>query len=415
MSRLSSSLFRNTISIILAGGQGERLHPLTKDRSKPSVPFGGKYRIIDFALSNCLNSGFRKIYLLTQYKSHSLTTHIREGWSVFYGELGEFIYVMPPQFRTSNHWYQGTADAVYQNLHILEDQKVDYVIVLGGDHIYSMDYLAMLHAHVQKDADLTIAGIEMPKAEGSRFGVMVVDGDLKIVEFQEKPTDPKPIPDKEDLCYVNMGIYIFKAKVLSEVLVADTRDKDSDHDFGKNIIPKMLDKRKVYAYNFDSMDGDKKPPYWRDIGTIDSYYDASMDLISVTPAFNLYDPSWPLRTHQGQFAPAKTIWDGTTEDGRLGTAIDSLIAGGVIISGGTIKRSIVSPDVRINSYSLVEGSILFNNVNVGRRAKIKRAIIDKNVIVPEGYEIGYNLEEDRKKFKVSAEGIVVVGKNAILE
>jgi glucose-1-phosphate adenylyltransferase len=413
MTPISSTLFRKTITIILAGGQGERLYPLTKDRSKPAVPFGGKYRIIDFTMSNVINSGFRKVYLITQYKSQSLDTHIREGWSFLNGELGEFIYSVPPQFRTANHWYQGTADAIFQNLHLLQDEKPDYIIILSGDHIYKMDYLKMLQYHIAQKADLTVSGIEIEKSAAHQFGVMVVDNENRIIEFQEKPKEPKPLPAKEDYCYVNMGIYIFNSESLARVLVDDAKKKESHHDFGKNVIPSMLDHYRVFAYNFEDENKTAKP-YWRDIGTLDSYYDASMDLVSVSPVFNLYDMNWPIRTYQGQYPPAKNVFAETEENGRMGVALDSIVSGGCIISGGKVVRSLLSPNVRLHSYSHVEESILFNNINIGRHAKIKKAIIDKNVMIPENFEIGYNLEEDKKKFFVTPSGIVVIAKNTRL-
>lgn len=414
MTPISSTMFRKTLTIILAGGQGERLYPLTKDRSKPAVPFGGKYRIIDFTLSNAINSGFRKIYLITQYKSQSLDTHIREGWSFLNGELGEFIYSIPPQFRTSNHWYQGTADAIFQNLHILQDENPEYIIILSGDHIYKMDYLKMLQYHIAQKADLTVSGIEIEIDQAHQFGVMVVDDSNRVIEFQEKPKVPKPLPHKQDTCYVNMGIYIFSAQALARVLVEDAKKKDSQHDFGKNIIPSMLNSHKVMAYNFED-ENKAGRPYWRDIGTLDSYYACSMDFVSVTPVFNLYDADWPIRTHQGQYPPAKMVFNETTENNRVGVALDSIVSGGCIISGGKIVRSLLSPNVRIHSYSYIEESILFNNVSIGRHAKVRRAIIDKNVIIPEKYEIGYNLEEDKKKFFVTPSGIVVIAKNTRLD
>lgn len=413
MTPISSSLFRKTMTIILAGGQGERLYPLTKDRSKPAVPFGGKYRIIDFTLSNAINSGFRRVYLITQYKSHSLDTHIREGWSFLNGELGEFVYSIPPQFRTANHWYQGTADAIFQNLNVLQDEDPDYVILLSGDHIYKMDYLKMLQYHIAQNADLTVSGIEIEKDLAHQFGVMVVDAENRVLEFQEKPKEPKPLPTKPDFCYINMGIYIFNAKVLARVLIEDAKRKESAHDFGKNIIPGMLETHRVFAYNFEDENKTTRP-YWRDIGTLDSYYATSMDLVAVSPEFNLYDTNWPIRTYQGQHAPAKTVFSDSSEGGRMGAAIDSLVSGGVIISGGRVQRSILSPNVRIHSYSHVEESILFSNVSVGRRARIRKAIIDKNVQIPEGFEIGYNEEEDRKRFFVTPSGIVVIAKNTHL-
>ncbi len=413
MMPISSQLFRKTITIILAGGQGERLYPLTKDRSKPAVPFGGKYRIIDFTLSNAINSGFRKVYLITQYKSQSLDTHIREGWSFLNGELGEFIYSIPPQFRTANHWYQGTADAVFQNLHILQDEKPDYVIILSGDHVYKMDYLKMLQYHITQNADLTVSGIEIARDQAHQFGVMVINEQNEIIEFQEKPQDPKPLPHKPDDCYVNMGIYIFNANALAKVLIDDAKKKESQHDFGKNVIPGMLGTHRVLAYNFEDENKTGRP-YWRDIGTLDSYYECSMDLVSVSPTFNLYDLDWPIRTYQGQYPPAKHVFNETFEGGRTGMSLDSIVSGGCIISGGRVERCLLSPNVRVHSHAHVEESILFSNTHVGRRARIRRAIVDKNVVIPEGFEIGYNPEEDRKRFFVTPSGIVVLSKNTHL-
>lgn len=402
-----SSLLRETITMILAGGQGERLAPLTKYRTKPSVPFGGKYRIIDFTLSNCLNSGLRRIYVLTQYKSDSLNQHLYEAWSIFNPELGEFIYSVPPQHKISGDWYLGTANAIYQNINLLEN-NCKWLLILSGDHIYKMDYLKMLQYHIEKNAELTIASLYVPATEASRFGVLGIDSDYRVQSFIEKPKEPPQIPDKPGFSFVNMGIYIFNKETIIEVLETMENKKIKNHDFGHDVIPYMVKNGyKVYSYKF--VDENKKDqPYWMDIGTIESYYEASMDLISVNPIFNLYDRDWPLRTMQLQFPPAKTI---SHEGERVGRLFNSLVCDGSIISGGLVERSILGPNVRINSYSYVADSILFNNVNVGRHARIRRAIIDKNVVIPEGFEIGYDLEKDRQRFKVTETGIVVIEKN----
>ncbi len=407
-----SSILRDTLTMLLAGGQGERLFPLTKIRRKPSVPFGGKYRIIDFTLSNCLNSGLRRIYVLTQYKSESLNQHLYEAWSIFNPELGEFIYSVPPQRKLNNDWYLGTANAIYQNMNLFSnDSKARWVLILSGDHIYKMDYLRFLQYHVDKKADVSISCIEVPKADASRFGIVGVDNEYKVTTFLEKPEKPPEIPDKPDHSFVNMGIYVFNANVLREVFnVMDAR-KLSSNDFGKDVLPYMVSENmNVRAYKFED-ENKKFLPYWKDIGTIDSYYAASMDLISISPEFNLYDSNWPMRTYQYQYPPAKTV---SHEGERVGRSLNSLICDGSIISGGLVERSLIGPNVRINSYSYVTDSIIMNSCNIGRHARIRRAIIDKNVTVPEGYEIGFDLEEDKKKFTVTESGIVVIGKNEIL-
>ena len=403
-----SSLLRDTLTMILAGGQGQRLDPLTKYRTKPSVPFGGKYRIIDFALSNCLNSGMRKIYVLTQYKSDSLTRHLFEAWSIFNPALGEFIYTVPPQFKTSNNWYLGTANAIHQNMNLIHDSEFKRVLILSGDHIYKMDYLKMLTYHTDKKADLTIASIEYPQVQASRFGVIGVDEEYKVKMFIEKPKDPPSIPDKPDFSFVNMGIYIFEAQILAEVLEEMESKKIENTDFGKHVIPYMIKNGySIYSYKFVD-ENDKEEPYWVDVGTIDSYYAASMDLINVNPIFNLYDTHWPLRTMQYQYPPVKTL---SHEGERVGRAYNSLVTDGTIISGGLVERSILGPNVRVNSYSYITDSIIMNNVNIGRYAHIRRTIIDKNVIIPPGTEIGFDVEQDKKRFKVSETGIVVIPKN----
>jgi glucose-1-phosphate adenylyltransferase len=400
----------DVLTFIMAGGKGERLWPLTKDRTKPAVPFGGIYRIIDFTLSNCLNSGLRRIYVLTQYKSASLQRHIRLGWNILSSELNEYIELLPAQQRVGETWYQGTADSLYQNLYAMEVDRQGDIIILAGDHVYKMNYSAMVDFHRQTGADLTIAVVEVDKAKASQLGVVEVDRDGRVRGFQEKPQEALTIPGHSDKIYASMGIYVFKHKVLEGELHRDAEDKDSTHDFGRNIIPAMIRGGfKLAAYNFKD-ENKKEAKYWRDIGAIDAYFEANMDLIQVAPVFNLYDKEWPIRTYQEQFPPAKTVFAGDEITGRIGLALDSLVSGGCIISGGQVKRSILSPNVRINSYSQVTDSILMEGVNVGRYARVKRAIIDKDVNIPEGAVIGYDLDEDRKRFYVSETGIVVVAK-----
>jgi len=406
-----SSVLRDTITVVLAGGQGERLHPLTALRSKPAVPFGGKYRIIDFALTNCLNSGFRRVYVLTQYKSDSLNMHLYEAWSIFNPELGEFIYSVPPQRKLNNEWYLGTANAIHQNLNLFSDKKAKWVLILGGDHIYKMDYLKLLDYHIKTEAALSIACIEVTKDEASRFGIVGVDDNYEVKSFIEKPVNPPEIPDRPGHSFVNMNVYVFNASVLREVILEMESKKIKNHDFGQDVIPYMVESsRKVMAYRF--LDENKKSqPYWRDIGTIDSYFAANMDLISINPEFNLYDSEWPLRTYQYQYPPAKTV---SHEGERVGRTLNSLVCDGTIVSGGLVERSLLGPNVRVNSYSYITDSIIFNNCTVGRHTRIRRAIIDKNVTVPEGYEIGFDLEGDRKKYTVTDSGIVVINKNMVL-
>lgn len=394
----------------MAGGKGERLYPLTRDRAKPAVPFGGIYRIIDFTLSNCINSGLRRIYLLTQYKSASLQKHIRLGWNILPSELGQFIEILPAQQRTGDSWYLGTADAIYQNLYNLEHDQADEILILAGDHIYKMNYYSMIDFHRSHDADVTVGVVEAEKELCAHLGVIEVDGQGWVAGFQEKPKAPKTIPARPDKIYASMGIYLFKTPVLCDELNEDSQKKGASHDFGKDIIPQLLKKgRKVVAYNF--IDENKKEAlYWRDIGTIDAYYEANMDLIQVDPVFNLYDRDWPIRTYEGQFPPVKTVFSGEEVTGRVGLVLDSLVSPGCIVSGGRVQRCVLSPSVRTNSYSQVYDSILMEGVNVGRYAKIKRAIIDKDVNIPQGMVIGYDLAEDRKRFFVSDSGIVVVAK-----
>ncbi|MCF8268184.1 MAG: glucose-1-phosphate adenylyltransferase [Ignavibacteriales bacterium] len=408
MAQTGSSLLRETLTMILAGGQGERLFPLTKDRTKPSVPFGGKYRIIDFTLSNCLNSGMRKIYVLTQYKSDSLNRHIYEAWNIFNPELGEFIYSVPPQQKISNNWYMGTSNAIFQNYNLIDDGNYKWVVILSGDHIYKMDYLKMLQYHTDKKSDLTISCNDVPKDIASRFGVIEIDSEYRVLSFIEKPDAPPVIPDRTDRSFVNMGIYIFNADVLKYVLIQMQKQGISSNDFGKDVIPYMI-KNGYNIFSYQFVDENKKSePYWVDVGTIDSYYAASMDLIGVNPHFNLYDFQWPLRTKQLQYPPAKTL---SHEGERVGRVFNSLVTDGTIVSGGLVERSLVGFNVRINSYCYITDSIIMDNCNIGRHSRIRRAIIDKNVKVPEGTEIGFDPDADKKRFFVSDTGIVVIPKN----
>ncbi|MGD9579617.1 MAG: glucose-1-phosphate adenylyltransferase [Syntrophorhabdus sp.] len=410
---MKSKIIQNAVAFVLAGGVGARLHPLTRDRAKPAVPFGGKYRVVDFTLSNCINSGVRRIFLLPQYKSFSLQRHTIDAWSIFSAELGEFMSHLSPQMRVGEDWYKGTADAVYQNLYHLEELDAEYILILSGDHIYKMDYGHFIRYHQKRKADLTISAIEVDLREAHRFGVIQVDETGRVVGFEEKPEQPKAIPGKRGKAFVSMGVYVFNSKALIDVLNKDAALESSHHDFGRDIVPFMYPDHRVFVYRF-GMVGGKDADYWRDIGTIDAYYQANMDLASVSPIFNLYDKSWPIRTYEGQYPPAKTVF-ADEDKGRAGKALDSIICSGVIISGGRVERSILSPGVRVNSYAQVDKSILFHNVVVGMRAKVKRAIIDKGVRVPDGMKIGYDLEKDRQQFFVSDRGIVVIPKGAILK
>ena len=396
---------KKVLAMVLAGGRGERLYPLTRDRAKPAVPFGAIYRIIDFTLSNCLNSEIRRIYALTQYKSISLHRHIQLGWNILSAPLGEFIEVIPAQQRINEHWYQGTADAIFQNFYTLQREKPDLVLILSGDHVYKMDYRKMIDFHLEKNADLTVATIRMDRQLSREFGVIEVDKDWRIIGFQEKPEEPKTIPGDPEGILASMGVYVFNTEILVRRLIEDARS-DSTHDFGKDIIPLMIGRDRIFAFDFRQGDQGGSG-YWRDVGTIDAYFEANMDLISVSPQLNLYDPQWPIFTYQSPYPPAKTV---LAEEGRVGTAINSIVSNGCIISGGSVKRSILSPRVVIHSYAEVEDSIFLEGVDVGRHAKIRKAIIDKEVQIPPGVEIGYNLDEDAKRFTVTGPGIVVVPK-----
>jgi glucose-1-phosphate adenylyltransferase len=405
---------KEVLAVVLAGGKGSRLGPLTRDRAKPAVPFGGIYRIIDFTLSNCLNSGLRRILVLTQYKAMSLDRHITLGWRNYLcRELGEFIDVVPPQQRIDEKWYQGTADAVYQNIYTLENERPEYVVILAGDHIYKMDYGKLVTFHQEQNADVTIAALRVRVREAARqFGIMQIDNHGRVIGFEEKPAEPKSIPGNPEYCLASMGIYVFNAPFLFDQLCRDATLPDSAHDFGRNIIPSMVHTRRVYAFPFLD-ENRKQDAYWRDVGTIDSYYQANLELTQVEPQLNLYDDHWPVRTYQPNLPPAKYVFKSNE---RCGAAYDSLVCAGAIISGGEVTRTIVGPQARVNSYAEVEDSILFSRVNIGRRAKIRRAIIDKGVCIPEGFRVGFDEEEDLANgFTVSEGGVVVIAKAESIE
>ena len=399
---------RDVVTILLAGGAGERLWPLTRDRAKPAVYFGGIYRIIDITLSNCINSGLRKIYILTQYKALSLNRHLRLGWNILSPEMGEFIETLHPMKRVSENWYLGTADATFQNLtSILEDQA-PYTLVLSGDHVYKMNYATMLECHHRTQADVTVATIQVAQAEASRFGIVNINPDNRIVGFEEKPQHDSPFPSRFNpaMCSASMGVYLFSTEVLAEALRRDAEDSESSHDFGQDILPRLVREARVVAYDF--MDENRKEiKYWRDVGTIDAFFEANMDLIAVSPVFNLYDAAWPIRTLMEQYPPAKFVF--ADEGRRMGVAIDSIVSQGCIVSGGRVIASVLSPGVRVHSYCEIEHAILFPHVTVGRHSRIRRAIIDRGVTLPEYTEIGCDPEQDRRNgFVVTDTGIVVV-------
>jgi glucose-1-phosphate adenylyltransferase len=396
------------LTIILAGGQGERLYPLTKDRAKPAVPFGGIYRIIDFTLSNCLNSGLRKIVVLTQYKSFSLDRHLRLGWNIFNNELNEYVEQIPPQQRISDQWYQGTADAVYQNIYTLEKEQPEMVMILSGDHIYKMDYRNMILFHQEKKADLTVACMDVPLDEGKRFGVIQTNEENRIVGFHEKPSVPIPSPNNPEVTFASMGIYLFNTRVLVKAIIDDAK-QDTNHDFGKNIIPEMIHSKKVYAYPFVD-ENNNGLSYWRDIGTLDAYWEANMDLVQTSPEFNLYEKNWPIRTYKAQFPPAKTVFNKNLPDARTDMILNSIVSGGCIISGAKVEGCVLSPDIRVGSNSEIYDSIIMESVRIGQNVKIRKAIIDKSVMIPDNMNIGYDREEDSKHFTVTDSGIVVVRK-----
>jgi len=406
-SRFISVLTKQTLALILAGGRGTRLQDLTKWRAKPAVQFGGKFRIIDFPLSNCINSGIRRIGVVTQYKAHSLIQHIQRGWSFMRGEFGEFVELLPAQQRIEAEWYKGTADAVFQNLDILRSHGPEFIMILAGDHIYKMDYGKMLASHVRSQADMTIACISVPLADASSFGVMTVDGDDRIVEFNEKPANPAPMPGNPGEALASMGIYVFNTQFLYEQLIRDAHDTYSTHDFGHDIIPYLLSRHRVFAHHFeDSCVGERNNhSYWRDVGTVDAYWEANMEMTKVVPDLNIYDKNWPIWTYQEQLPPAKFVFD---DENRRGKAVDSLVSGGCIISGATVKRSILFSDVHVNSYSRVEDSVILPGVRVGENVIIKRAIVDRGCLIPNGFQVGLDHDEDRKRFYVSDKGTTLI-------
>ncbi len=402
--RFVSRLTRNTLAMIMAGGRGSRLKDLTRWRAKPSVPFGGKFRIIDFVLSNCVNSGIRQIGLLTQYKSHSLIQHVQRGWNFMRGEFGEFVELLPAQQRIQEHWYAGTADAIYQNIDIIRNHDPDHVLILAGDHIYKMDYGPMIAAHVDRKADITVGCIEVPLEKAAAFGVMSVNSDWKVESFAEKPKRPEPVPHNPNMALASMGIYVFSAKFLYELLIEDADDEESTHDFGKDIVPKLVENYQAYAYPFRDAQHESTA-YWRDVGTVDAFWQANLELIGITPELNLYDDDWPIWTYQEQLPPAKFVFD---DEDRRGMAVDSMVSGGCIISGAVVRHSLLFSNVYVNSYATVEDSVILPDVEIGRYCKIKRAVIDKGCKIPDEMEIGIDLEKDRERFHVSPEGVVLV-------
>jgi len=401
--RFVSKFTRNTIALVLAGGRGTRLKELTDWRAKPAVPFGGKFRIIDFPLSNCINSGIRKISVVTQYKSHSLIRHIQKGWSWLRG-FGEFVELMPAS-QQSKSWYVGTADAVCQNLNIIRSHNPEYILILAGDHIYKMDYGPMIAEHVDKQADMTVGCLEVALDEAKSFGVMSVDSNEQIVRFVEKPAQPEPTPSDPEKALASMGIYVFNAEFLYDQLRIDSKLPNSSHDFGKDIIPSLIEKHRVFAYRFRDAQKGKEDDYWRDVGTLDAFWEANMDLVSVVPQLNLYDQEWPIWTYQEQLAPAKFVFN---DENRRGMAVDSMVSGGCLISGAKIKNSLLFSNVKVNSYAFLKEAVVLPNVDIGRHCRIKKAVIDKGVHIPPNTEIGYNHEEDAKRFDVSEGGVVLV-------
>ncbi len=407
--RFISRITRNTLALILAGGRGSRLGELTDWRAKPSVPFGGKFRIIDFPLSNCINSGIRRIGVLTQYKAHSLIRHIQQGWGFLRGEFGEFVEVLPAQQRLHEQWYAGTADAVYQNLDIIRLHDPEYVMILAGDHIYKMDYGTMIAYHVDHGADMTVGCMEVPLNEAKAFGVMSIDKEGRVVRFTEKPEQPEPMPGHDDVALASMGIYVFNTKFLYEQLIKDADKKSSSHDFGKDIIPSVIEKYRVMAYPFRDVQSttqeNNEKAYWRDVGTIDAFWQANMELIGVSPELNLYDQEWPIWTYQEQLPPAKFVFD---DEDRRGMAVDSMVSGGCIISGSIVRHSLLFSNVYVRSYATVEDCVVLPNVDIGRNCRLRKVVLDKNCRVPDGMVIGENLEEDAKRFHVTPAGVVLV-------
>lgn len=402
-----NSITRNIIALILAGGRGTRLKQLTDWRAKPAVPFGGKFRIIDFPLSNCVNSGVRQICVVTQYKAQSLIRHIQRGWSFLDGRFNEYVELLPAQQQIKETWYQGTADAVFQNLDYLRRHHADYVLILGGDHVYKMNYRKLLAEHVEKNAELTVACVEVPLEEASAFGIIAVDDNWRVVDFIEKPDDPPAMPGHPDKALVSMGIYVFNTDFLFDQLIRDHHDENSAHDFGKDLIPYLVPRNRVYAHRFmDScVNMAAGIPYWRDVGTVDAYWEANIDLTTVTPDLDLYDKNWPIWTYQEQLPPAKFVFD---DDKRRGQAFDSMVSGGCIISGGTVRRSLLFSNVQVRSFSSVEDAVILPNVDIGRNARLKRVVVEKNCKIPEGLEVGFDAIADSKKFHVTDKGITLI-------
>lgn len=411
LGRAESRTDNLTLALILAGGSGTRLHSLTKWHAKPAVPFGGKFRTIDFPLSNCINSNIRRICVLTQYKSHSLNTHIQKGWHFLKPELDEFIELLPAQQRVRNDWYSGTADAVFQNLDIIQEYKPKYVLILAGDHVYKMDYRTMINHHVSTQADMTVGCIEVPVDDAREFGVMSIDKQYQITAFEEKPAHPQSLPNDQARAMASMGIYVFNREFLEQVLKGDDTNAQSSHDFGKNIIPDNVHKHKLVAFPFRDRQT-QQAAYWRDVGTIDAYYDANMELLRITPPLNLYDQAWPIWTYQEQLPPAKFVFD---DDHRRGMAVDSMVSSGCVISGSQVKHSLLSNNVHIHSYNRIEDSVILPNVEIGRNCRIKKAIVDINCIIPEGMVIGENRELDKLRFHVSPKGVVLVSPEMLMK
>jgi glucose-1-phosphate adenylyltransferase len=401
--RYLSRLTRGTLAVIMAGGRGERLKHLTEDRCKPATPFGGKFRIIDFALSNCVNSGIRQISVLTQYKAHSLIQHIQRGWGYLRGEFGEFVELIPAQQRRGADWYQGTADALWQNMDLIRAHRPLHVLVLAGDHIYKMDYGPMIGFHVEKEADITVGVVEVPIDRSREFGVLTVDETNRVLRFQEKPGDPAPIPGRPDTVLASMGIYVFNPRLLERLLREDAAKPDSAHDFGRNVIPDAIDKLRVFAYPFEDV-RTKAQNYWRDVGTVEAYYEANMELVRVSPELNIYDEQWPIWTYQEQLPPAKFVFD---DNDRRGQAVDSMVSGGCIISGSRVANSLLFSNVRVHDYSQVERSVILPRVRIGERCVIRDAIIDSGTVIPDGMQIGVDKEADRARFHVTEGGIVL--------
>jgi len=402
-----------TLTVVLAGGEGSRLQPLTRLRAKPSVPFGGKYRIIDFTLSNCLHSGLRRILVLTQYKSHSLQKHLRDGWSIFNPELGEYITPVPAQMRHGNKWYQGTADAIHQNSYLLERSDSEYTLILSGDHIYRMDYASMLETHKSHNADATVACMKVPFNEANQFGIMATNKDDQIIEFHEKPESPQACVDDSRHALASMGIYVFSTKLLIDILEQDSLDENSSHDFGKDILPRLIKSHRVCAHQFGETKGRVSPDkYWRDVGTLDSYYQANMDLLKSIPPLDLYQDDWPIRSYQSQTPPARAV---PGESGNEGIFINSMLSGGTIISGSSVSHSVLFQNVFVDDESQVLNSVIFNDVKIGKNVKINKCIIDKDVVIPDNEIIGEDVKEDKKRFTVTESGIVVIPQGYVFE